>query len=190
MLSFQKETIKELYKDHTLQEIGNIYGLSRERIRQILKKEFGITSRINKKYVKCSICPRHTLRLVNQLADEEKKNTLCSACLQSKYYHIKHPNAVRKTKQFEIKPCIICHKDLGRIKKQCRRCYNRIRLKIYYGTEKGKAAARLWKKKNRLKVNQYHKKYVAKNKEKIAEMRKKYYRKIKLREKLSLLKNQ
>ena len=78
---WNKEELAELYETHTLEEIGQKFGVSRERVRQVMDK-FGIVRRASNP-VKGS---KHQKSADDLLLAELK----CPACGGKKYCEYEH----------------------------------------------------------------------------------------------------
>lgn len=116
--------IREMYKKKsTLGEIGEVYGVGRERIRQILKK-LGVEKIRRVFEYHCTICNQIIIRHIRP----EVAPTICSLCRQVTKNRSMHPNRKVGRRKFEPIPrCTVCHTEGARLNGMCRRCYNRHR---------------------------------------------------------------
>lgn len=122
--------LPEMIKTQTLQDIGDAYGVGRERIRQVLKLQgIDVSELRESQRVKCSTpgCPK---RIPFSLRLGRDK---CNACIA----YSKRTSKRRFRRRFEPKSRCIVHPDriaAYGLKKQCGSC----RIKAYLQTPKGK----------------------------------------------------
>ena len=167
--------IKELLQTKTLQVVANEYGVSRERIRQIITRFYGIKLRHREKKefsFTCVICNKkwtyfYTLK---------KPSLICAGCIN---YHNRYGSYNGILRKFNIirGKCIICHKNPVRSSGLCNACLTA----RYYKTEKGKEKAKIWKENNKDKIREYRRKNILKNKERYLLRHREYYQRNKLK---------
>lgn len=96
--------ILEMYKTHTLQEVGDRYGVTRERIRQIIKKQ-GRPTRIKRLIEKtCVQCGRSVKIFKTKWIKEPYKCIPCQWKLNTKHSQEQNPEWWKEYhRQYEIK---------------------------------------------------------------------------------------
>jgi len=96
--SAHKDIIK-LVKTQTLQEVGDAYGVTRERIRQILSLyDLKTPKKQVFKYCKTPGCPKTFTQNI------KTDNELCKACYAYKRTHEKNPEMKRNRRAHELVP--------------------------------------------------------------------------------------
>lgn len=158
--------IKELIQTHTLQEIADKYGASRERVRQILKT-MGITKVFRRFVYTCQTCGKRFTKT------KSLPITTCSICRQYEAKHAK-PGTRKYHRRFEIKACWRCGLRRGnRGNGLCMNCSNR----EYYKTPRGKEAIRQYQETHREHINKYARTYYQSHKEEFRLKNKKWVEK-------------
>jgi hypothetical protein len=108
--------IAKLLKTHTLQEVGDMYGVSRERIRQIALTQGVKTPRKSFKVI-CAICGRMETR------HKPINSITCSLCRAYTKYHQENNTAQTHLRKHQVKKiCIRCHKHPTREHNLCNAC--------------------------------------------------------------------
>lgn len=161
--------IQELSTSCTLQEIGDMYGVSRERIRQILKAEFNTTVKPRDIHYICSVCGREFMRHI-----KFKSTPLCDSCRHYRREHGADLVEGNPRRRFQIGPCSICHKKRGNISGLCSTCYAR---EQYRSGPKRREASKKWAQAHPERVRQYSLHWIDRNPEKARISRKKSYNK-------------
>lgn len=149
----QYPTIQDnYYKDKlTLQQIASRYGVSRERIRQILKKLNPEHHRTDRKFLNiCHICGRGVYKTFKSPTFE------CTTCIVYNKSRLKHPDWRPRLRKHEVKACIICHKKRGNRKGVCGNCY----VKNYLRTHpEAYARQQLLSRENYYRNHEWYKEY-------------------------------
>ena len=92
--TWNKEELERLYETQTLEEIGQLYGVSRERIRQVMDK-FGIKRRASNpvkgsKLSKMEYPDPTTEEIAKVCEDIRNKKVTCSVCGDKGYIEYEH----------------------------------------------------------------------------------------------------
>lgn len=151
--------IAELIKNYTLKEIGDKYGVSRERIRQIL---FTMGIKATKRNFE-EICntPKCGKKIIFQL---KSKKRFCTTCQQYKNMHKKNPEKAIYRRAFEMGICEKCKERRMKARGLCGNCFTKA---YYWSNPKYREVSRQKSKERYIKNPEYFAEYYSKNKERV-----------------------